>query len=337
MKFLLNTIAMGLTVVSIFSSALTQAEMVASISFRDPVNQVNKVSSNLVVNQQAVQNPQQDTSWKNAPTQFINAGGINFAYREYGQQNGGTPVIFLNHLAAVLDNWDPRIIDGIAAKHHVVIFDNRGVGASTGEPAKSIEQMADDAITFIHAKGFKQVDLFGFSMGGMISQEIVLKQPQLIRKMILSGTGPAGGTGISTVGRVSNWDLVRGMATRQDPKVYLFFTRTDNGKAAAKQFVQRINERTENRDKEITISAYRAQLKALKKWGNKKPADLSIIQQPVLVANGDHDRMVPTVNTYDLAKRLPNSSLIIYPDAGHGGIFQFNQDFVKQSLTFLAK
>ena len=328
---------MGLTVVSIFSSALTQAEMVASISFRDPVNQVNKVSSNLVVNQQAVQNPQQDTSWKNAPTQFINAGGINFAYREYGQQNGGTPVIFLNHLAAVLDNWDPRIIDGIAAKHHVVIFDNRGVGASTGEPAKSIEQMADDAITFIHAKGFKQVDLFGFSMGGMISQEIVLKQPQLIRKMILSGSGPAGGTGISTVGRVSNWDLVRGMATRQDPKVYLFFTRTDNGKAAAKQFVQRINERTENRDKEITISAYRAQLKALKKWGNKKPADLSIIQQPVLVANGDHDRMVPTVNTYDLAKRLPNSSLIIYPDAGHGGIFQFNQDFVKQSLTFLAK
>ena len=275
--------------------------------------------------------------WTTVATQFISADGIHFAYREYGQHNGGTPVIFLNHLAAVLDNWDPRIIDGIAAKHHVVVFDNRGVGASTGKPAKSIEQMADDTITFIQAKRFKQVDLFGFSMGGMISQEIVLKQPQLIRKMILSGTGPAGGTGISTVGRISNWDLVRGMATRQDPKVYLFFTRTDHGKAAAKEFVQRINERTENRDKEITISAYRAQLTALKKWGNKKPADLSIIQQPVLVANGDHDRMVPTVNTYDLAKRLPNSSLIIYPDAGHGGVFQFHEDFVKQSLTFLAK
>ena len=337
MKFLLNTIAMGLTVFSIFSAPLTQAETVASITFSNSVAKADDVSPNILINQQAVQNPQQDTNWKNVPTQFISADGINFAYREYGQQNGGTPVIFLNHLAAVLDNWDPRIIDGIAAKHHVVVFDNRGVGASTGEPAKSIEQMADDAITFIQAKGFKQVDLFGFSMGGMISQEIVLKQPQLIRKMILSGTGPAGGTGISTVGRVSNWDLVRGMATHQDPKVYLFFTRTDNGKAAAKAFVQRINERTENRDKEITISAYRAQLKALKKWGNKKPADLSIIQQPVLVANGDHDRMVPTVNTYDLAKRLPNSSLVIYPDAGHGGIFQFNQDFVKQSLTFLAK
>ena len=295
------------------------------------------VNTAMTQNSGAIVKTEKQYQWTTVPTQFISADGVSFAYREYGQKNGGTPVIFLNHLAAVLDNWDPRIIDGIAAKHHIVILDNRGVGASTGEPAKSIEQMSDDAITFIQAKGFKQVDLFGFSMGGMISQEIVLKQPKLIRKMILSGTGPAGGTGISTVGRVSNWDLVRGMATRQDPKVYLFFTRTDNGKAVAKQFVQRINERTENRDKEITISAYRAQLKALKKWGTKKLADLSIIQQPVLVANGDHDRMVPTVNTYDLAKRLPNSTLIIYPDAGHGGIFQFHDDFVKKSLTFLAK
>ena len=311
-------------------SLISMALAVSSSIYADVNTAITPNSGVMVMTEKQYQ-------WTTVPTQFISADGINFVYREYGQQNGGTPIIFLNHLAAVLDNWDPRIIDGIAAKHHVVIFDNRGVGASTGEPAKSIEQMADDAITFIQAKGFKQVDLFGFSMGGMISQEIVLKQPNLIRKMILSGTGPAGGTGISTVGRVSNWDLVRGMTTRQDPKVYLFFTRTDNGKAAAKEFVQRINERTENRDKEITISAYRAQLKALKKWGNKKPADLSVIQQPVLVANGDHDRMVPTVNTYDLAKRLPNSSLIIYPDAGHGGIFQFNQDFVKQSLTFLAK
>ena len=316
---------------NLFKNSLISIALVGSSPVYADVNENPSQNSGAIVM------AEKQDQWTNVPTQFISADGINFAYREYGQHNGGTPVIFLNHLAAVLDNWDPRIIDGIAAKHHVVVFDNRGVGASTGKPSKSIEQMADDAITFIQAKGFKQVDLFGFSMGGMISQEIVLKQPQLIRKMILSGTGPAGGIGISTVGRVSNWDLVRGMATRQDPKVYLFFTRTDNGKAAAKQFVQRINERTENRDKEITISAYRAQLKALKKWGSKKPADLSIIQQPVLVANGDHDRMVPPVNTYDLAKRLPNSALIIYPDAGHGGIFQFHDDFVKQSLTFLAK
>uniref|UniRef100_A5WE59 Alpha/beta hydrolase fold protein n=1 Tax=Psychrobacter sp. (strain PRwf-1) TaxID=349106 RepID=A5WE59_PSYWF len=274
--------------------------------------------------------------WTTVPTEFISADGIGFAYREYGQQNGGTPIIFLNHLAAVLDNWDPRIMDGIAQTHHVVAFDNRGVGASTGRVAESIEQMADDAITFIKAKGFDKVDLFGFSMGGMISQEIALKKPSLVRKMVISGTGPAGGRGISKVNRVANFELLRGLLTRQDPKVFLFFTRTDNGKRAAKAFIQHINERTQDLDKKITIAAYRAQLKALKKWGNKNPVDLSVIKQPTLVANGEHDRMVPTLNTYDLAKRLPNSQLIIYPDAGHGGIFQNHKDFIKQTLNFLA-
>jgi hypothetical protein len=156
MKFLLNTVAMGLTAVSIFSTPLTQAETVASISFSDHATQEKKMSSNTVINQQSDSTSHLDTNWTNVPTQFISAGGVNFAYREYGQQNGGTPVIFLNHLAAVLDNWDPRMIDGIAAKHHVVVFDNRGVGASTGKPAQSIEQMADDAIAFIQAKGFKK-------------------------------------------------------------------------------------------------------------------------------------------------------------------------------------
>ena len=120
-------------------------------------------------------------TWKTVPTQQITAGDLSFAYRELGQQNGGTPVLLLAHLAAVLDNWDPRIVDGLAARHHVIAFDNRGVGASTGAPANTIEQMADDAIRFIEAKGLQQVDLFGFSMGGMISQEIVLKAPRRLR------------------------------------------------------------------------------------------------------------------------------------------------------------
>ncbi|MDY1501337.1 alpha/beta fold hydrolase [Pseudomonas aeruginosa] len=263
----------------------------------------------------------QDDTWKTVPTQFISVDGVDYAYRELGQKHGGTPVIFLVHLAAVLDNWDPRVVDGIAAKHHVVAFDNRGIGASTGKPADTIEQMADDAIAFIQAKGFKQVDLFGFSMGGMVAQEIVLKEPQLVRKLIIAGTGPAGGPGISTVAGVANYDLLRAAFTGQDPKQYLFFTRTPNGIAAGKAFLQRLQERTDNRDEKITVRAYLAQLRALKKWGRKPSQDLSVVTQPVLVANGDHDRMVPTENTYDLAKRLPNSELIVYPDAGHGGIF----------------
>jgi len=275
-------------------------------------------------------------TWKDVPTQFVSAGGVDFAYRELGQHNGGVPVVLLVHLAGVMDNWDPRVVDGLAATHHVIAFDNRGIGSSSGKPANRMEQMADDAIMFIKAKGFRQVDLFGFSMGGMISQEIVLKDPQLVRRMILAGTGPAGGEGISTVAGVANYDLMRAKLTGQDPKQFLFFTRTPNGIEAGKAFLKRLQERTDNRDAEIAIGAYVAQLQALSAWGQKAPADLSVVKQPVLVVNGDADRMVPTPNSYDLARRLPNSQLIIYPDAGHGGVFQYEEDFVPKALAFLA-
>lgn len=276
-------------------------------------------------------------TWKNVPTRTITAGGIEFAYRELGADNPGTPVVFLIHLAAVLDNWDPRIVDGFAAKHRVITFDNRGVGASTGTPATSIEEMAEDAIIFIKAMGLAKVDLVGFSMGGMIAQEIVLMEPQLVRKMIITGTGPAGGEGISQVARVTYLDMIRGWLTFQDPKQFLFFTRTPAGIRAGKEFLKRLKERSENRDKAITVAALQAQLKALRSWGAKKPADLSKIHHPVLVANGDSDRMVPSNNTYDLAKRLPNSELIIYPDSGHGAVFQFHADFVPKALEFLSR
>jgi pimeloyl-ACP methyl ester carboxylesterase len=281
--------------------------------------------------------PAKPDNWANVPTQSIAAGGVDFAYRELGKQHGGTPVVLLVHLAAVMDNWDPRIVDGLAAKHHVIAFDNRGIGASSGKPSNSMEQMADDAITFIKAKGLKQVDLFGFSMGGMIAQEIVLKDPPLVRKMILAGTGPAGGEGISAVAGVTYYDMLRGFFTFQDPKQFLFFTRTPSGIEAGKAFLERLKERTQDRDKEIAVSALFAQLEALRNWGQKAPADLSVVKQPVLVANGDADRMVPTTNTHDLARRLPNSTLVIYPDAGHGGIFQFHADFVPKALEFLAR
>src|SRR5213595_3154200 len=276
-------------------------------------------------------------NWKNVPTRTITACGVEFAYRELGTTNPGTAVVFLVHLAAVLDNWDPRVVDGFAASRRVITFDNRGVGASSGSPATSIEQMAKDAIAFIKAMGFEQVDLFGFSMGGMIAQEIVLMEPRLVRKMIIAGTGPAGGEGISKVARVTYLDMARGFLTHQDPKQFLFFTRTPGGIRAGKEFLARLNERSQNRDKEITVTALQAQLKALRRWGSKEPADLSKIQQPVLVANGDCDRMVPSKNTYDLAQRLPNNDIIIYPDSGHGAVFQFHTDFVPRALEFLAR
>jgi len=275
-----------------------------------------------------------NTTWQTAPTQTVNAGGVEFAYRQLGPSTG-VPVVFLTHLTAVLDNWDPRVVDGIAAKHRVITFDNRGVGASTGSTPSSIEEMARDAVAFIGALGFDQVDLFGFSMGGMIAQVIAQEEPQLVRKMILAGTGPAGGEGIEKVSRITYLDIARGLLTRQDPKQLLFFTRTPNGRAAGKEFLARLEERTNDRDKAISIRSLRAQLKAIHRWGQQQPADLASIHQPVLVMNGESDRMVPSKNTVDLDRRLPNSQLVLYPDAGHGGVFQFHEDFVKRALEFL--
>ncbi|XAH25179.1 alpha/beta hydrolase [Xylophilus sp. GW821-FHT01B05] len=280
---------------------------------------------------------QLQVTWANVPTQTVTGGGVKFAYRELGVDNPGPPLVCLIHLAAVLDNWDPRVIDGLAATHRVITFDNRGVGATSGAPAESMEQMARDAITFIKTMGLGQVDLFGFSLGGMIAQEIVLMEPQLVRKMIITGTGPAGGEGISKVARVTYIDMLRGLLTFQDPKQFLFFTRTADGIRAGKAFLQRLKERSENRDKAISVAALQAQLKALRLWGQKTPADLSKVNHPVLVANGDSDRMVPSKNTHDLARRLPNSELIIYPDSGHGAVFQFHADFVPKALAFLAR
>ena len=274
-----------------------------------------------------------NTTWQNAPTDTINAGGVVFAYRQLGPSTG-VPVVFLTHLAAVLDNWDPRVVDGIAAKHRVITFDNRGVGASSGATPATIQEMARDAVTFIRALGLDQVDLFGFSMGGMIAQVIARQQPQLVRKIILAGTGPAGGEGIDKVTRITYLDTARGLLTRQDPKQFLFFTRTPNGRRAGKEFLARLAERTKDRDKAISVRSFRAQLKAIHRWGQQKPADLASIHQPVLVLNGDSDKMVPSKNTIDLHRRLPNSQLVIYP-SGHGGVFQFHQDFIKRALEFL--
>lgn len=277
-----------------------------------------------------------ESSYLNAPNKTVDVGGTTFAYRELGPASG-VPVVLLNHLAAVLDNWDPRVVDGIAAKRRVIAFDNRGIGGSGGSTPDTIEAMARDAVALIRALGLEEVDLLGFSLGGMVAQVIAREEPALVRKMILAGTGPAGGVGIDQVTRITIVDMLKGYLTFKDPRHYLFFTRTANGRREAGRFIERLKERLEHHDKPISIGAFRAQLKAIHTWGVQQPFDLSTIRQPVFVANGDHDRMVPTSNTVDLAQRLPHSELKIYPDAGHGGIFQFHGEFVAQALEFLAR
>ncbi|MBD3924485.1 alpha/beta hydrolase [Nocardioides cavernae] len=275
------------------------------------------------------------TAYKDAPTREITAGGVTFAYRELGP-TGGVPVVFFVHLAATLDNWDPRIVDAIAAHRHVITFDNRGVGASSGTVPDTIEAMADDALTFVRALGHHTIDVFSFSMGGMVAQALIVKDPGLVRRLVLTGTGPKGGKDMDKVARTTYYDILRAALTRSDPKEFLFFNRDASGKAAAKAFVKRLEERAADRDSPMKPRGFQTQLAAIKRWGRGSPDDLSVITQPTLIANGDNDRMVPSILSEDLHRRIKGSQLIIYPNSGHGGILQHHDEFAPIAAAFLA-
>jgi pimeloyl-ACP methyl ester carboxylesterase len=270
----------------------------------------------------------------NAPTKSADVNGTNFVFREIGKK-GGVPVVLLHHLTAVLEDWDPRVVDGLAAKHHVIAFDNRGVGGSGGSTPKTVEEMAQDAVAFIGALGFSKVDLFGFSIGGFVAQVIAQQQPGLVRKIILAGTGPAGGEGILNVAAVLKDAFGKAGATNKHPKHFLFFTQTNNGQAAADDFLGRLKERTKDLDAPVSDETVQAQLAAIQAWGQGDATTLETVQHPVLVVNGDDDVMVPPSNSFELARRLPKAQLSIFPDAGHGGIFQHHAAFVQQALVFL--
>lgn len=275
------------------------------------------------------------TDWKTAPTEFIEAAGTRFAYRRLGPDTG-VPVVLLNHWAANLDNFDPRLVEGLAADRPVYALDYRGIGLSGGQAPLTIKDMSGDMIAAVRALGLGPVDLVGFSLGGFVSQQILLDAPSLVRRAILAGTGPAGGPGIAQVGPVS-WPLIfKGMVTFRDPKIFLFFTSSTNGRRSAKAFVARLKERKTHRDKAVGLGPMLRQLKAIKAWGLQQPQSLQAIRHAVLVANGDHDVMVPSENSADMAQRLPNARLVLYPDAGHGGIFQYHDAFLTEAKAFLA-
>lgn len=274
------------------------------------------------------------TPFSKAANLSITVDGVSFAYRDVGPKTG-VPLVVFNHWGAVLDNFDPGIIDGLAKKRRVITTDYRGIGGSEGSAPLTVGEMADDAIGLIRALGVDKADLLGFSLGGFVAQDIALKAPERVRRLILTGTGPAGGTGIDRVGPVS-WPLmIKGLLTLRDPKFYLFFTSTANGRQAASAFLQRLKERQQDRDKGPTPRALLRQLKAIRAWGKQAPQDLARLRAPTLIVNGDSDIMVPTVNSVALSNRIPDAQLIIYQDAGHGGIFQHHADFVAKALAFL--
>lgn len=275
------------------------------------------------------------TNYAAAPNRYVDAGGTRFAYRELGRPDG-IPVVFLVHLAANLDNWDPAVIDPIAERHRVITVDHAGVGGSDGPVRGSIEGGAHDIAAFLASMDIETADIVGFSMGGFVAQDLVLAHPELVRRLVLAGTGPRGGAGIDKVAATTYKNMLRAAVTRSDPKEYLFFNRDRTGKAAAVDFIRRLGLRVADRDEPVTLSVLQTQLRAIRAFGRSKPSDLSTIVAPVLIVNGDNDVMVPTALSEDLHRRLPNSRLEIYPNSGHGGIFQHHTDFVGSVLDFLS-
>jgi pimeloyl-ACP methyl ester carboxylesterase len=280
-------------------------------------------------------NKTMSNTYADALTKTVDVNGTSFTYRETGQKNG-IPVVLLHHLTAVLDDWDPRTIDSLAQKHRVIVFNNRGVGGSKGTTPDTIDDMATDAVAFIRALGLRKTDLLGFSLGGFIAQVIAQKHPDLVRRMILAGTSTAGGEGVSNVGAVLQNAVAKATAEKKHPKQSLFFTQSHDGQKAAAEFLQRLETRKQDRDLPATQETIVAQVTAITKWGMApKPTSLDSIQHPVLVANGDTDVMVPSINSVELARKLPHSELSIFPDAGHGAIFQYHSAFLDQTLRFL--
>jgi pimeloyl-ACP methyl ester carboxylesterase len=274
-----------------------------------------------------------------APTQFVEANGIRFAYRRFGK-SGGVPLVFNMHFTGTMDHWDPLVTDGLAATREVILFDNAGIASSSGEVPTTVEGMAANAAAFIKALGLKQVDLLGFSIGGTVTQALTLAEPQLVRRLVLVGTGPRGGEGMATF--TPEAQRIFG-ASYAEPDLlwqHVHFDATETSQAAGAAFLKRFRLRRENRDPEVNEKVAPAQSEALSKWGapREKPYEyLNAIQQPTLVINGDHDVIVYTINSYILQQNIPNAQLILYPDASHGALYQYPERFVRHVSMFLSE
>lgn len=269
-----------------------------------------------------------------APTKFVEANGVKFSYRTLGPKSG-TPLVFLQHFTGTMDSWDPAVVNALAKTRPVIVFNNRGVGATNGIIADNIADMTKDAYSFITALGHKKVDLLGFSMGGFVAQELAAQHPELVNKVILAGTTHQGGG--NNLMKVLGEAFSR--ANAPDPRDYLFFSQTDAGKKAAGEFLSRVYARTKDRDPESGKAIADAHGKALIVFTSTPDPEfktLKAINQPVLVVTGSNDTMLNTEGSITMYKQLKNAQLVLYPDSNHGSIFQYHDQFVNMTNYFLS-
>jgi pimeloyl-ACP methyl ester carboxylesterase len=272
-----------------------------------------------------------------APTQFVENNGTRFAYRRFGK-TGGVPLVFNQHFTGTMDHWDPAVTDGFAEDREVILFDNAGVSSSSGEVPTTFEDMGANAVAFIKALGLSKVDVLGFSIGGFVAQEIASQAPDLVRRLVLVGTGPRGGEGMAAL----TPEAQEIFSATYDPPDELWlavhFTPSEASQAAGRKFLERFRLRKENRDPEVSENVAPAQIEAIDRWGapREKPFEyLKSIRQPTLVVNGGKDVIVYPVNSFILQQHLPSAQLILYPDASHGSQYQYPDLFVHHVSTFL--
>jgi pimeloyl-ACP methyl ester carboxylesterase len=268
-----------------------------------------------------------------AQTRFVEANGIRYAYRRLGSESG-TPLVFLQHFRGGLDNWDPLVTDGLAQGRPVILFNNAGVASSSGETPDTVDAMADHLTTFVNALGLPQIDVLGFSIGGYVAQSFVLRHPHLVRRLVLVGTGPRNGE----PGKDPRILEVAGNPIPVcEDFLFLFFSPSEASQAAGRAFWERRHQRMDA-DPPSSIQTMKAQQAALLEWRQprgERYADLKAIKQPTLVVNGNDDIMVPTINSFTLSQQIPNAQLIVYPDSGHGALFQYPELFVAHTELFL--
>jgi len=272
-----------------------------------------------------------------APTQHVEANRIRFAYRRFGK-TGGVPLVFNQHFTGTMDHWDPAVTDGLAKDREVVLFNNAGVSSSSGEVPTSFAETGANAVAFIKALGLRQVDVLGFSIGGLVAQEITLAEPELVRRLVLVGTGPRSGESMDTGTPEGNRIFGATYEHPDDLWLSVFFTPSEASQAAGREFLKRFRLRSKDRDPEVNEKVAPAQRAAIAKWGAKRerPYDyLKAIQQPTLVVNGSNDVIIYTINSYILQQNLPNAQLIIYPDSAHGSHHQHHDLFVRHVTMFL--